>query len=366
MDCEKFDQHVIDALYDELDEFTHAALKRHVEGCSRCAGIWVGLRATREVGVLPFVEPPDELEARILDAAHQAQKVVPIHRRVLRGLAWAGSHAMRPQLAMAALFFLVIGSSLLLLRARPGTLGPVAVSENGAPAPEMADGQRAAAAPQAALASAAPPAATASPAAPVAVAAAEAEGAADRGALERKAKSADDRAEQTESLAKDGAAGGAAEPRSALAAALAVRDSSGCAAAVAKLDEVAVRFAGTQAAADAMWHEANCFKQMGDRARAQQLFLALRSTGYRDRAQAELDDANANVANAQQQYGGGRVGGAARPAAPAAAPASPKRAAMKADADLANESAAKARAQGQAPPPAPARPAPKAAAGFAP
>ena len=35
MDCEKFDQHVIDALYDELDELTHAALKRHVEGCSR-------------------------------------------------------------------------------------------------------------------------------------------------------------------------------------------------------------------------------------------------------------------------------------------------------------------------------------------
>ena len=39
MDCEKFDQHVIDALYDELDELTHAALKRHVEGCSRCAGV---------------------------------------------------------------------------------------------------------------------------------------------------------------------------------------------------------------------------------------------------------------------------------------------------------------------------------------
>src|SRR5947207_9410392 len=102
MDCEKFDQHVIDALYDELDELTHAALKRHVEGCSRCAAIFTGLRATREVGVLPMVEPPDDLEARILGAVTVAQRSTPWHKKALRGLAWAGSHAMRPQLAMAA------------------------------------------------------------------------------------------------------------------------------------------------------------------------------------------------------------------------------------------------------------------------
>src|SRR3569832_2263661 len=123
MDCEKFDQHVIDALYDELDELTHAALKRHVEGCSRCAGVYSGLRATRAVGILPLEEPSDGLEARILEAVSVAQQKTPWHKKVLRGLAWAGSHAMRPQLAMAALFFLVIGSSLLLLRAKPGTVG---------------------------------------------------------------------------------------------------------------------------------------------------------------------------------------------------------------------------------------------------
>ena len=39
---------------------------------------------------------------------------------------------MRPQLAMAALFFLVIGSSLLLLRAKPGTVGhPMKVHATG-------------------------------------------------------------------------------------------------------------------------------------------------------------------------------------------------------------------------------------------
>src|ERR1700744_5867750 len=122
MDCEKFDQHVIDELYDELDELTHAALRRHVEGCSRCAGVYAGLRATREVGILPLEEPPDDLEARILDAVAVAQQTAPWPKKLLRGLAWAGSHAMRPQLAMAALFFLVIGSSLLLLRARPGSM----------------------------------------------------------------------------------------------------------------------------------------------------------------------------------------------------------------------------------------------------
>src|SRR4051812_22759257 len=140
MDCEKFDQHVIDELYDELDELTHAALKRHVEGCSRCAGILTGLRATREVGILPIEEPSDDLEDRILAAVAVAQKKTPIGRKVLRGLAWAGSHAMRPQLAMAALFFLVIGSSLLLLRARPGTVvTAVRVTERGSPGAEPPD-----------------------------------------------------------------------------------------------------------------------------------------------------------------------------------------------------------------------------------
>src|SRR5262249_60072997 len=105
---------------------------------------------TREVGVLPIEEPPPDLEARILEAAASAQSRAPWPKKVLRGLAWAGSHAMRPQLAMAALFFLVIGSSLLLLRARPGTLGPAYVTEPGSPAPDTE-----------VAATAAPPAATA-------------------------------------------------------------------------------------------------------------------------------------------------------------------------------------------------------------
>ncbi|HSN97968.1 MAG TPA: zf-HC2 domain-containing protein, partial [Candidatus Nanopelagicales bacterium] len=163
MDCEKFDQHVMDALYDELDELTHAAMKRHMESCARCASTLAGLRATRDAALLPLEEPSDDLEDRILAAVEVAQRKTPWRRKALRALAWAGSHAMRPQLAMAALFVLVIGSSLLLLRARPGTQGvaPVRVTERGVPAPEQ---------PEVALAEpiaapAAAPAATAAPAA---------------------------------------------------------------------------------------------------------------------------------------------------------------------------------------------------------
>ena len=86
MDCEKFDSHVIDELYDELDELTHAAMKRHVESCSRCSGILAGLRATREVGVLPLVEPSADLEVRILDAVAAAQRTVPWQRKLMRGM----------------------------------------------------------------------------------------------------------------------------------------------------------------------------------------------------------------------------------------------------------------------------------------
>lgn len=150
MDCEKFDLCVMDALYGELDELTHEALKRHVEGCARCGAAWAGFKSTRNLlasagassprdtvsggATLPLDEPPDDLERRIMAAERTAHRGAPWYRKIMRGAAWAGSHAMRPQLAMAALFMFVIGSSLLLLRARPGTMAPpVLVSEQGRP-----------------------------------------------------------------------------------------------------------------------------------------------------------------------------------------------------------------------------------------
>src|ERR1700734_36757 len=118
MDCEKFESTLLDELYDELDEVTSAAAKRHVGGCSRCASLLSGLKTTRRLAVLPIVEPPAGLEDRILEAAREAQKVVPLTRRASHVVSRAGSWAMRPQTGMAAVFLLGIGLSALLLQGR--------------------------------------------------------------------------------------------------------------------------------------------------------------------------------------------------------------------------------------------------------
>jgi hypothetical protein len=322
MDCEKFDQHVIDELYEELDELTHAALKRHVEGCSRCAAILSGLRATRDVGILPIEEPSDDLEARILEAAFVAQKKAPWPRKVLRGLAWAGSHAMRPQLAMAALFFLVIGSSLLLLRAKPGANGfaPVRVTERGAPAVE--------AEPSPPTATAAPIAAAASP-----VVGGAASSPADAQQVEGSAGPTKEKAAEVARLSDKDAA------KLALTDARTVRDSAGCASAVSKYDEIGARFPGTGAAADAMWEAASCYRSMGDAAKARELYLALESVGsYRQRAEQELtaESGSGALNNAGNQIAQRSVAaGAKMPAAAAAAPpAAPPPVAKPAAAEL--------------------------------
>jgi hypothetical protein len=135
MDCEKFDQILIDALYDELDELTLAAAKRHAEGCQRCQSAWSGLRATLKISVLPTVEPPASLEPNILEAARAAHGDVPWPKRVGRAISWAGSYAMRPQTAMAAILVLMLGSSVIFVRRKPDRSGPsrVSVTERGVP-----------------------------------------------------------------------------------------------------------------------------------------------------------------------------------------------------------------------------------------
>ena len=143
MDCEKFETHLIDELYEELDELTSAAAKRHIAGCARCASLLSGLKATRRIAVLPTLEVPAGLEERILAAARDAQKVVPMKRRVARAISWAGSWSMRPQAAMAVLFLLMVGSTALLLKGRtmkaPASAN-VTVSAQGAPAPSAMTG----------------------------------------------------------------------------------------------------------------------------------------------------------------------------------------------------------------------------------
>lgn len=139
MDCEKFDSLIIDELYGELDELTSAAMKRHASGCSECAEKLRGFKATREQAVLAEPDFPADLEERIFAATNEAQKVVPItasRSRLSRAVSLAGTWAMRPQTAMAALFLLMIGSSAVLLRSRqPKDSASLTVTQEGAPSP---------------------------------------------------------------------------------------------------------------------------------------------------------------------------------------------------------------------------------------
>jgi TolA-binding protein len=175
MDCEKFESAMMDELYGELDELTSAAAKRHIAGCARCAALLGGLRATRRLASVPLVEPPADLEERILAAAREAQKVIPFRRKLAHAVSVAGSWAMRPQTAMAAVFLVMIGTSVLLLNngrlGRAPASASVTVTEQGMPAPsasaapvaELAPEPAATAAASVAAAAPPPPAARAAP-----------------------------------------------------------------------------------------------------------------------------------------------------------------------------------------------------------
>jgi hypothetical protein len=145
MDCEKMESLLLDELYEELDEVTSAAVKRHVSGCSRCASILHGMRATRRLAALPMEEVPAGLEDRIMAAAKDAQKVVPLHARgggarLSRAISVAGRWAMRPQTAMAAVFLLMIGTTTFVIRSNHirRSADAVSVTEEGTPQAEPA------------------------------------------------------------------------------------------------------------------------------------------------------------------------------------------------------------------------------------
>ena len=239
MDCERFDQHVMDAVYGELDELSSEALKRHVDGCARCGGVLANLRSTRAALEIPLVEPSDALEQRILAAERTAVKHMPWHRKVVRAAAWAGSHAMRPQLAMAALFMFVIGSSMMLLRARPGTLSPpVTVRDEGRPGAEEA-----------------PAAAPVDQQGRRAFGEGRASGSKEVDGIQEKDKAADDFSKAETLKLTDATAG-----ESELAQALEMKTISGCANASKALKDVEQRFPGSAAANKAKAAARDCYE----------------------------------------------------------------------------------------------------------
>jgi hypothetical protein len=375
MECEKFEPLLLDELYEELDELTSAAVKRHVSGCARCASVLSGLSSTRSMVSLPLVPAPAGLEDRILAAAREAQKVVPIRSRMSRVLSAAGSWAMRPQTAMAAVFLLMVGTSAFLIRSKNYShSSPVSVTVAGAPAPtttavaqsESLDDDKAAAAAHGPT----PPVITRPPAAASALALAEREVAKDEGyGGEAKEKGyAAPAATAGNAATVAGAPGGfdglqsaagagaakrsgpvdqAQDPFSLGTAALRARNyaeatkqfdiaaqngdlnselwaaestsqGQGCAAALGRFDRLAQKAAGQWAGNEASLRAARCEIAMGrlDPARERLTKLAQTST-HQQAAQHEMDELN-RVAAAKA--GGPGAGGAAAPPAAAAAP----------------------------------------------
>jgi hypothetical protein len=257
MECEEFELSFVAELYGELDEPARAGLREHEASCARCAERAALLRRGHEAAsALPLEETSLELEERVFAAVTRAEKKPPVVLRALRGLAWAGSHAMRPQLAMAALFCLVVGSSLLLLRARPGSVGavPVRVTERGTPAAAEPSPQQA----------------------PVSGEGAPGDGAIGRGRAESAAPR-DDRDKASDAPPPPAAAAPAARataeqeaesPSMALSNARAQRATAGCKGGVGLLEEVAKNHAGTPEGSAAKKEADACRSELGGEAKA--------------------------------------------------------------------------------------------------
>jgi hypothetical protein len=369
MDCEKFDRVVLDLLYGELDELTEAAARRHIEHCSRCKGVSAGLRATREVGALPLVDPPEGLELGILEAERRMNAKLPLSKKVGRGVSILAVYAMRPQLAMAALLLLMIGSSLFFLRARPGASESVLVTERGVP--EMEAAEHVAIVPQAAPLD--EPVPLASAAAPRAAAKADAVAQRERDGDEKAAPSAELGLATNDDSAKGEAAaeplpgtepaadsleaataafqggryveaqrrfeeiaarGGPEAPGAALQAVEALRRQRGCPAAAPRYEEVHSRYRDTPSGSEAAWQAGDCYRALGELSRARQSLEALLEVGeYRSRAEAALQELSAR----EEQVAAARKAKAAAPAA-GAAPASPPAATRPAEAKPAKPS----------------------------
>jgi len=290
MDQEKFDQHLMDFLFDELDEVTAAAMRRKIEADADARELEAGLRATIEVAQLPVEEPSDDLEDRILAAARLAEQGEPLHRKLLRSLAWAGSHAMRPQLAMAAILMLVLGSSVLLLRARPGA---VVVSKDEAPPPAVAPEPAAAplddAEPEAE--SAEPPQQQRVAAAPAATASASALANLDAAYDEAmKAFRSGEFGKARQGFATVGASGSPKAGSARLYEARSVRSTDGCGPAIPIYQAVRQRAGGSALGLEASWDLADCLTQVGRKSEAMAVLRQLAKVqAYAQRANAQLD-----------------------------------------------------------------------------
>jgi len=273
---------------------------------------------------------------------------------------------MRPQLAMAALFLLMIGASLFFLRSRPGARDSVLVTERGVPeneaehvaivpaplrAQEQALAPPASAAPKPAATATAkgetlalrereasgekpiagglgvggPAAAAKDDAKPNAEgdAVASGDGVVDSMEAAKSAFQGGRYVEAQRRFEEIAARGGSEAPAAALEAVEALRRQRGCPAAAPRYEEVHARYPDSPSGNEAAWQAGDCYRALGELAQARlNLEPLLQIPEYRSRAQAALQELSARE---------DQVASAAKKAkAAAAAPAAPPPAETKA------------------------------------
>jgi TolA-binding protein len=302
MDSDKFDRIVLDLLYGELDELTTAAARRHMEQSARARDIYAHFRATRQLGVLPAHTPPADFEAALLAREARVLAELPVRHRLGRVVSMLAGYAMRPQLIMAALLLLMIGSSLMFVRTRPALHSAVQVTERGAPEDDVDVVLPLAPPPSSAELTPPPSEPRAAGSAEGATAVPPTDAANTRMVSDSVPSDGQDAFDQAlqiyrargyieaqrlfERLSRSG------HPRAAEAAfyaALSMRNIKGCAAALPAFARVAERFPSSLAAHDAVWRAARCQEQLGDAPSARQGYESLlRVPSHARRAQQAL------------------------------------------------------------------------------
>lgn len=138
MDCERLDELAIDLVDPEgvegLDSRARREADEHLAGCARCRALVDRLqRGMKAASELPMEDPSSLLEGRILAAASAARPPPSLPRRVARAISMTGRWAMRPQVAMAAVLVVMVGTSVVLLRGGGLPSRRTKVTEEGTP-----------------------------------------------------------------------------------------------------------------------------------------------------------------------------------------------------------------------------------------
>jgi len=294
VDCEQFDRVALDLLYDEAEDYARGGAVQHLAHCSRCNGVYVRLKAAQALSQFPLAVPPTELRDQILMREHTARAGQGIGARMGRWISIAAGYAMRPQVSMGALFLLMIGASLLFLRAHPGDRDSVYVTEKGVPGNEsdVATSTR--------LSHGTPP-----PAPENAQGALQVHGAASTAeiAVEPPTTGVSDATfsdgehafnqnhfrEATELFDKLASAGGPRASEASLRAAQSDLRGRGCAAAVERFDRIYAEAPLSVSGRIAAWEAGNCYSQTGHKERAREYFQSLtKDPLYSERAQRSL------------------------------------------------------------------------------